>query len=159
MKQIPTFYNVNLFQQLVCSLFGRYVQSRGRARAEHSHFIMMLESGRPAAAFKSKELREFQELDLVMKNHCYDRISPTVEERIKGFADEEYPPFQPSGCNALISMDTALPTLQRYSCLKRKLSSSATIDISPFHLQVLQHSAQRQHDVLLDLHGRTKAGK
>ena len=49
------------------SYLCKYVQSRERARAEHSQFIMMIED-RLRAAFERKELRESR-VGLVLKNH------------------------------------------------------------------------------------------
>ncbi|XP_055335150.1 LOW QUALITY PROTEIN: endoribonuclease Dicer-like [Paramacrobiotus metropolitanus] len=93
--------------------YRSYVQSKGRARAKNSKFLMMVGLDE-VEHFRNNKLHEFQLLDAVMKDHCVDRSSPTEEDRSDHFSDEKYPPYRPPGSKACVTLGSALNCLQRY---------------------------------------------
>ncbi|XP_055346103.1 endoribonuclease Dicer-like [Paramacrobiotus metropolitanus] len=93
--------------------YRSYVQSKGRARAKNSKFLMMICCDE-VERFRNGRLHEFQLVDVVLKDHCVDRSSPTEQDRIDHFSDEKYPPYRPQGSSACVTLGSALNCLQRY---------------------------------------------
>ena len=82
----------------VCS----YLQSRGRARASNSQYIMMVDE-RHSKSFNA-QLRDMQEIEKMLEKLCYGRHVPVVgdeeededSDKVKN-VDEIIPPFCPHG--------------------------------------------------------------
>ena len=80
----------------VCS----YLQSRGRARASKSQYIMMVDD-KHSRSFGT-QLRDMQEIEQMLEKLCYGRHVPVVddddeeEDQVKN-VDEIIPPFCPHG--------------------------------------------------------------
>ncbi|CAK9295605.1 unnamed protein product [Gordionus sp. m RMFG-2023] len=74
--------------------FRSYVQSKGRARAENSHFLLMV-----ADAFRKTlfaDLRDYSKIETSLSKNCNNRSGPAEEESIKFHKlDELLPPYQP----------------------------------------------------------------
>lgn len=91
------------------------MQSKGRARAKDSDFIMMIQEDL-RDKFERTDLQQFQMLDAkLMKEFCRGRSGPTAQERDEHFEkDLLYPPFAPRGTQAIITVHGAIQSLQRF---------------------------------------------
>ncbi|XP_057315255.1 endoribonuclease Dicer-like isoform X2 [Hydractinia symbiolongicarpus] len=97
--------------------YREYVQSKGRARAQNSKFIVLAKSGE--AQEMKRQLKVMQTIEKVLFENCQNRDLPTEKEIEEANYDEEelliptY--FGPGGMNAArITRDTAVPLLYRY---------------------------------------------
>ncbi|GFU74958.1 endoribonuclease Dicer [Trichonephila clavipes] len=94
--------------------FRSYVQSKGRARAKNSIYVMLLEQGEKYEKF-TIDLVNFKTIEKMLQSKCHGREMPTEEEITSHMADEAIPPYMPRGSNGpRISMSAAISLINRY---------------------------------------------
>ena len=74
-----------------------YIQSKGRARAKESTFLIMIDGDRQHEI--SVQLRNFQALEKELQSLCHDRTIPGEEEILK-MMEDIVPPYMPFGVEA-----------------------------------------------------------
>ncbi|GFR13484.1 endoribonuclease Dicer [Trichonephila clavata] len=94
--------------------FRSYVQSKGRARAKNSIYVMLLEQSERYEKFMI-DLCNFKTIEKMLQSKCHEREMPTEEEITSHMADEAIPPYMPRGSNGpRISMSAAISLINRY---------------------------------------------
>ena len=88
-----------------------YLQSKGRARAKQSQFIV-LASEQEAESVRT-DLNGFDAMDEIIRQTCVERNVPTHVEQQLHFEDRPGDMFQPPGSDATVTLTSALSFLQR----------------------------------------------
>ncbi|XP_042887206.1 endoribonuclease Dicer-like [Penaeus japonicus] len=90
--------------------YRAYVQSRGRARAKPSVYLLMIEEARVSELLEC--IGVYKEIEVSLQYLCHNRNLPTAQITRKHFAEDEYmkpyEPFGPTGpkitCNSAIQL-------------------------------------------------------
>ncbi|XP_054712281.1 endoribonuclease Dicer-like isoform X2 [Uloborus diversus] len=93
--------------------FRAYVQSKGRARAQNSVYVLMANN----ADYQKFlcDLCNFKTIEQMLLSKCTDREMPTEEEIATHMADDKIPPYMPYGSKgARITMMSAISVINRY---------------------------------------------
>ncbi|XP_055329020.1 endoribonuclease Dicer-like [Paramacrobiotus metropolitanus] len=103
------------------SNYCSYVQSKGRARAQNSRYIVFSDSFDKT----KRELDEYDKLDQRLKDMCVERVVPDMDTQSQHFSDKS-DHFSPPGSKAMATLNTALTLLQKYcNSLEPRLRFSA----------------------------------
>ncbi|CAM1325416.1 DICER1 (predicted), partial [Pycnogonum litorale] len=97
--------------------FRSYVQSKGRARAAGSSYVMLVESIGKNDFFK--QLEAFILIEKILLGQCKDQTMPGDEKITNSFADEILPPYipEPGVGKPRVTMSSAISLVNRY-CAK-----------------------------------------
>lgn len=91
--------------------FRAYVQSKGRARAHKSVYVLMIapDSKLP------EEVKMYNDLEMEIRNICHNRALPTDEEVAESFQDDLIEPYMPFGhVGPRITSQSSYNVLNRY---------------------------------------------
>lgn len=95
--------------------FRSYVQSKGRARAQNSFYIMM--TGREEYNTCAANLRNYLSIEAILLNKCHERKAPHASEVVLSYAvDELLPPYMPVREDGAprITLSSAIGLVNRY---------------------------------------------
>lgn len=95
--------------------FRSYVQSKGRARAQRSLYVMM--TGRDEYNKAAANLRNYLSIEAILMNKCHERKAPLASEVVLSFAvDELLPPYMPIREDGAprITLSSAIGLVNRY---------------------------------------------
>ncbi|XP_065304348.2 endoribonuclease Dicer-like [Dermacentor albipictus] len=95
--------------------FRSYVQSKGRARAQRSLYIMM--TARDDYSKACVNLRNYLSIEAILMNKCHERKAPHSSEVVLSFAvDELLPPYMPVREDGAprITLTSAIGLVNRY---------------------------------------------
>ncbi|XP_077992696.1 endoribonuclease Dicer-like [Glandiceps talaboti] len=108
--------------------YRSYVQSKGRARAPESFFIMMVNNTDKDNFIH--DLKQFKCIDRILERICHGRDKPTEEEIDAHMADALLPPYMPNKVEggARVTMTSSIPLINRYCA---KLPSDAFTHLTP----------------------------
>ncbi|KAF2368450.1 Helicase C-terminal [Trinorchestia longiramus] len=91
--------------------FRAFVQSKGRARAVNSMYVLMVS---PSSKLRN-EMDEYHNLEASFKKVCRDRALPLPEEILESFSDDLLPPYMPQGLNGpRITSASSLTVIYQY---------------------------------------------
>lgn len=108
--------------------FRSYVQSKGRARAKNSNYVLLIEERDMYEKFV-EDLVSFKTIEKMLQSKCHDRTMPTEDEISTHMADSEMPPYMPRGPDGpRITMSSAISLINRYCS---KLPSDMTTKLVP----------------------------
>lgn len=94
--------------------FRGYVQSKGRARAKDSIYVLMSEVGQKYSQF-CLDLCNFKTVERMLLNKCHNRSMPSEEEIREHMNDSLIPPYMPYGeRGARITLASAISLINRY---------------------------------------------
>ncbi|KAF8797027.1 Endoribonuclease Dicer like protein [Argiope bruennichi] len=94
--------------------FRSYVQSKGRARAKNSNYVLLIEERDMFEKFMD-DLVSFKTIETMLQSKCHDRTAPTEEEISAHMADSVMPPYMPRGPDGpRITMSSAISVINRY---------------------------------------------
>ncbi|CAL1295864.1 unnamed protein product [Larinioides sclopetarius] len=94
--------------------FRSYVQSKGRARAKNSNYVLLIEERDMFEKFMD-DLVSFKTIEKMLQSKCHDRTMPTEEEISTHMADSAMPPYMPRGPDGpRITMSSAISLINRY---------------------------------------------
>ncbi|XP_033634026.1 endoribonuclease Dicer-like [Asterias rubens] len=120
--------------------YRSYVQSKGRARAPNSHYIMLVQDTQLNEF--TKELSDFQEIDKILQRKCQQRDShQSLDDLDLKEAESLCPPYKPSSDEEAhgVTMATAISLVNRYCS---KLPSDTFTHLAPkCHTTVFQDVA------------------
>ncbi|XP_070576462.1 endoribonuclease Dicer-like [Ptychodera flava] len=108
--------------------YRSYVQSKGRARAPESFFIMMVNSIDKESFIK--DLKQFKCIDKILERICHGREMPSEDDIDSHMADTLLPPYMPNkeDGKARVTMTSSIPLINRYCA---KLPSDAFTHLTP----------------------------
>ncbi|XP_077537077.1 endoribonuclease Dicer-S-like isoform X2 [Haemaphysalis longicornis] len=95
--------------------FRSYVQSKGRARHQHSLYVMM--ASRDDYALACTNLHNYLAIEATLMNKCHERRAPLESEVVLSFAvDELLPPYMPVREDGAprITLTSAIALVNRY---------------------------------------------
>ncbi|KAK8735002.1 hypothetical protein OTU49_005779 [Cherax quadricarinatus] len=94
--------------------YRAYVQSRGRARALPSRYLLMVQHSDLQEMLETVEV--YKEIENSLINLCHDRELPTSNETREHFAEDEYiAPYEPYGPDGpKITLNSAIPLINVY---------------------------------------------
>ncbi|XP_066938837.1 endoribonuclease Dicer-like [Macrobrachium rosenbergii] len=93
--------------------YRAYVQSRGRARAVPSKYILMVEMGQHLSFIN--DLDVYREIEKTLLTLCHNRGSPTAEEIQRHFNDDLLPPYEPYGKQGpKVTANSAISLINHY---------------------------------------------
>ena len=94
--------------------YRAYVQSRGRARAVPSRYIMMVKKEDHIKFIN--DLDVYREIEKTLVELCHDRDLPTQEEKHKHFREDDYiPPYEPYGPRGpKVTSNSAISLINHY---------------------------------------------
>ncbi|KAG8181475.1 hypothetical protein JTE90_016563 [Oedothorax gibbosus] len=94
--------------------FRSYIQSKGRARAQDSLYVMMVEEGEKLTTF-IEDLVDFKIIEKELMDKCLGRSKPQEEDIAMHMLDAEIPPYMPKGPDGpRITMNDAIKLINRY---------------------------------------------
>uniref|UniRef100_A0A061QLI9 Putative dicer-2 n=1 Tax=Cupiennius salei TaxID=6928 RepID=A0A061QLI9_CUPSA len=94
--------------------FRAYVQSKGRARAKNSIYVLMSEIGEKHVKF-FVDMCNFKTVEKMLLDKCHNRSLPSEEEIKQFMADSLIPPYMPYGeSGPRITMISAISLINRY---------------------------------------------
>ncbi|CAL4170416.1 unnamed protein product, partial [Meganyctiphanes norvegica] len=94
--------------------FRGYVQSRGRARAIPSKYVLMCTTENIDKELETVQV--YRTIELVLQKLCHEREPPSDDERKQHFADDDIiKPYEPFGIDGpKVTMNSALSLVNRY---------------------------------------------
>ncbi|GAV02265.1 hypothetical protein RvY_12855 [Ramazzottius varieornatus] len=103
-----------------------YLQSKGRARAQNSKYIVLTSD--EDRAVTEKDLSAYIAMDDTLKKTCLERSIPDARKQKVHFDDKPHDSFRPSGSSAVVTLSSAMSLLQQYlkSMPTERSSLSAT---------------------------------
>uniref|UniRef100_UPI003AFB824B AncD1D2 n=1 Tax=synthetic construct TaxID=32630 RepID=UPI003AFB824B len=117
--------------------FRSYVQSKGRARAKNSKYIIMVEEDEKNKF--QEDLNQYQEIEKILLRLCHNRDAPS-EEDFDSFEDELLPPYMPYGTDGpRVTMSSAISLLHRYCS---KLPSDRFTTLTPKFTYIEQNNEE-----------------
>ncbi|XP_071041573.1 endoribonuclease Dicer isoform X2 [Parasteatoda tepidariorum] len=94
--------------------FRSYVQSKGRARAKNSIYVLMVEDGLESSKFL-QDVCNFKTIEKLLLSRCYKRSLPSEEDISEVMADNIIAPYMPYGVSGpRITMTSAVSLINRY---------------------------------------------
>ncbi|OWA52488.1 Endoribonuclease Dicer [Hypsibius exemplaris] len=90
-----------------------HLQSRARARAENSKYIVL--APEEDSAKVRKDLDAFAGMDEIIRRTCVERNLPAMADQEMHFQDKPSDSYSPPGCKASVTLSSALSFLQRYT--------------------------------------------
>ncbi|XP_073247902.1 endoribonuclease Dicer-like isoform X3 [Porites lutea] len=110
--------------------FRSYVQSKGRARAKDSNYIILVDEEEYEE--KQGELERMRDIEDILSEKCHGREEPTNEECDEvADADTFLPPYKPeNGQGARVTMSSSVSLLTRYCS---KLPGDRFTHLSPIY--------------------------
>nr|XP_006824151.1 PREDICTED: LOW QUALITY PROTEIN: endoribonuclease Dicer-like [Saccoglossus kowalevskii] len=108
--------------------YRSYVQSKGRARAPESFFIMMVYDEEKEAFIK--DLKQYKFIDRILERICHGKESPAEEDIDAHMVDSLLPQYTPNKQEggARVTMSSSIPLINRYCA---KLPSDAFTHLTP----------------------------
>ncbi|XP_069951425.1 endoribonuclease Dicer-like isoform X2 [Cherax quadricarinatus] len=94
--------------------YRSYVQSRGRARAHPSRYLIMVKESELKDLLETVEV--YREIEGFLTQSCHDRQLPTSAEASTHFAEDEYiAPYEPYGVEGpKVTINSAIPLINVY---------------------------------------------
>ncbi|GBN04632.1 Endoribonuclease Dicer [Araneus ventricosus] len=94
--------------------YRSYVQSKGRARAKNSNYVLLIKENDMFQRFMH-DLVDFKTIEKLLQSKCQDRTMPTEEEISAYMADSPIPPYMPRGPDGpRITLSSAISLVNRY---------------------------------------------
>ncbi|XP_055947706.1 endoribonuclease Dicer-like [Argiope bruennichi] len=94
--------------------FRCYIQSKGRARAKNSNYVLLVEEKDVFEKFM-EDFVDFKRIEKMLQSKCHDHTMPTEEEISAHMADSLIPPYMPKGPDGpRITMSSAISLVNRY---------------------------------------------
>nr|XP_033809161.1 endoribonuclease Dicer [Geotrypetes seraphini] len=94
--------------------YRSYVQSKGRARAPISNYIMLADSDK-IKSFE-EDLKTYKAIEKILRNKCSKSIDPSETEAEPVVEDDVYPPYvlRPDENSPRVTINTAIGHINRY---------------------------------------------
>ncbi|KFM74329.1 Endoribonuclease Dicer, partial [Stegodyphus mimosarum] len=107
--------------------FCSYIQSKGRARAKNSMYILMVPQHPATVSEFLQNMSDFKTIEKVLLVRCHNRVMPSEEEISDHMADSLIPAFMPYGPQGpRITMSSSIALINRYCARHHQTSDIST---------------------------------